>query len=122
MPRGGARGERERESSETSGARAADLRAARGGRVSIERRAAAGLVGGLSARQLEVLELVAVGMTNGEIAAMLVIAQSTANNHVHAILVRLDVARRGQATALLHLARDYRRTLDDPEKDEHLCP
>jgi len=55
----------------------------------------------LTPRQREVLELVEQGLSNGEIAARLCIAESTVKGHVHAVLERLHVSRRGQAAALL---------------------
>ena len=52
---------------------------------------------GLTARQLEVLSLVAGGMTNAEIAAKLVVSQRTAEHHVAAVLTKLGVTTRRQA-------------------------
>ena len=49
---------------------------------------------GLSAREVEVLELVAAGMTNGEIAERLFITRKTAAVHVTHILDKLGVANR----------------------------
>jgi DNA-binding CsgD family transcriptional regulator/tetratricopeptide (TPR) repeat protein len=54
---------------------------------------------GLTARQLEVLELVAEGMSDSEIAARLVLSQRTVGHHVGAILRKLGVRNRSQATA-----------------------
>jgi DNA-binding CsgD family transcriptional regulator len=54
---------------------------------------------GLTARELEVLELVAEGLRNAEIAERLVLSQKTVDHHVSAILRKLDVRTRGQATA-----------------------
>ena len=51
----------------------------------------------LSPRELEVLELVARGMDNNEIAAKLFISPRTAKNHVSSILSKLGVTNRIQA-------------------------
>ena len=54
----------------------------------------------LSAREREVLVLVAKGMTNREIAAQLVISDATARNHVSHILEKLGLSRRTEAATL----------------------
>jgi DNA-binding NarL/FixJ family response regulator len=51
----------------------------------------------LTARQLEVLQLLTVGMTNRGIARKLGIAEKTVKNHMQAIFNRLQVADRTQA-------------------------
>jgi DNA-binding NarL/FixJ family response regulator len=51
----------------------------------------------LSPRELEVLELVARGLDNKEIAAELCISPRTAKNHVSSILSKLGVTNRIQA-------------------------
>jgi non-specific serine/threonine protein kinase len=53
----------------------------------------------LTARELEVLQLVAAGRTNREIAAALSVTQRTAATHVTHILGKLDVESRVEATA-----------------------
>ncbi|MEU8250866.1 AAA family ATPase [Nonomuraea sp. NPDC048916] len=55
--------------------------------------------GGLTARELEVLRLVAEGLTNREIAQRLFIAQKTVSVHVSNILGKLDASTRTQAAA-----------------------
>ena len=55
--------------------------------------------GGLTARELEVLHLVAEGLTNREIAERLFIAQKTVSVHVSNILGKLEVSTRTQAAA-----------------------
>jgi ATP/maltotriose-dependent transcriptional regulator MalT len=54
---------------------------------------------GLSARELEVLRLVAAGKTNREIAAELVISEHTAARHVQNIFTKLRLSTRAAATA-----------------------
>jgi LuxR family maltose regulon positive regulatory protein len=53
----------------------------------------------LSERELEVLRLVATGVSNQEIADQLFIALSTVKKHVGNILVKLDTPNRVQAIA-----------------------
>ena len=53
----------------------------------------------LSDRELEVLHLSAAGLSNREIAETLVIALSTAKNHVRNVYGKLDVHSRTQAVA-----------------------
>jgi DNA-binding NarL/FixJ family response regulator len=52
---------------------------------------------GLTARQLEVLELVADGLTNAEIAERLIVSPRTAEHHVTAVLEKLGVTSRREA-------------------------
>lgn len=54
---------------------------------------------GLTAREHEVLRLVAAGKSNREIAAALVISEHTAARHVQNIFVKLDVTSRAAAGA-----------------------
>jgi DNA-binding CsgD family transcriptional regulator len=65
---------------------------------------------GLTAREFEVLRLVAAGRSNAEIAAELFIAAKTASVHVSNILAKLGVSSRGEAAATAHRLR-----LFDPE-------
>jgi DNA-binding NarL/FixJ family response regulator len=53
----------------------------------------------LTARETEILGLIAQGMANREIAETLSIEVRTVKNHVHSILGKLGVERRGQAVA-----------------------
>jgi DNA-binding NarL/FixJ family response regulator len=53
----------------------------------------------LSRREQEVLELVAAGLTNAEIAARLFITTKTAGNHVSNVLTKLGVRSRTEAAA-----------------------
>jgi DNA-binding CsgD family transcriptional regulator/tetratricopeptide (TPR) repeat protein len=61
---------------------------------------------GLSARELDVLRLVARGRSNREIGAALFISEHTAANHVRSILRKTDSTNRTEATAYA-----YRRGL-----------
>lgn len=57
------------------------------------------LGGVLTAREEEVLELVALGMSNARIAETLVITEKTAGHHVSRILAKLGVRNRTEAAA-----------------------
>ncbi|WP_328916392.1 MULTISPECIES: helix-turn-helix transcriptional regulator [unclassified Streptomyces] len=57
---------------------------------------------GLTARERDVLRLVAEGRTNRQIAEALFISPKTASVHVSNILAKLSVATRGEAAALSH--------------------
>ena len=67
-----------------------------GGAVSEDDRQAAG---GLTAREVEVLRLVAAGKTNREIATTLVISDHTVRRHLQNIFAKLGVSSRAAATA-----------------------
>ncbi|HKE78214.1 MAG TPA: AAA family ATPase [Solirubrobacteraceae bacterium] len=54
---------------------------------------------GLTARELEVLALVAKGMRNAQIAQRLVVSERTVDHHVSAVLRKLGVSTRGEAGA-----------------------
>jgi two-component system nitrate/nitrite response regulator NarL len=53
----------------------------------------------LTRRELEILALIDVGATNKDIAGRLHIELATVKNHVHNILQKLQVRRRGEAAA-----------------------
>ncbi|MEU6259673.1 LuxR C-terminal-related transcriptional regulator [Streptomyces sp. NPDC047043] len=55
--------------------------------------------GGLTGREIEVLQLVAAGATNRAIAAELVISEHTVARHLNNIFAKLDVSSRAAATA-----------------------
>ncbi|UGS34026.1 helix-turn-helix transcriptional regulator [Capillimicrobium parvum] len=57
---------------------------------------------GLTPREREVLELVALGATNREIGERLFMAEKTASVHVSRILAKLDVRTRTEAAAVAH--------------------
>ena len=54
----------------------------------------------LTDRELEVLALLAEGLSNAEIGQKLTISTSTAKHHVRAILSKLGAANRAEAVAL----------------------
>ena len=54
---------------------------------------------GLTAREIEVLELVGEGLRNADIAERLYLSEKTVGHHVSAILRKLDVRTRGEASA-----------------------
>jgi len=53
---------------------------------------------GLSAREVDVLRLIAEGLTNTQIAEQLVISPLTVNTHVRSIYNKLEVSSRSAAT------------------------
>jgi DNA-binding NarL/FixJ family response regulator len=57
----------------------------------------------LTSRENEILALVEQGRSNKEIARQLAISSATVKNHIHNILQKLQVNRRGQAAARLHV-------------------
>jgi two-component system nitrate/nitrite response regulator NarL len=74
------------------GRRVAELAAARRDAPALER---------LTGREREILELIAEGLSNKEIARRLGVRPLTVKNHVHNLLQKLEVRRRGEAAALL---------------------
>jgi DNA-binding CsgD family transcriptional regulator len=54
---------------------------------------------GLTARQLEVLQRIAAGESNAEIARRLVISEKTVDHHVSAVLAKVGVTNRREAAA-----------------------
>jgi DNA-binding CsgD family transcriptional regulator/tetratricopeptide (TPR) repeat protein len=66
------------------------------------RRTTSANIAGLTARQVEVLALIAQGLSNAEIAARLTLSPKTVDHHVSALLDKLGVASRGQAAAVAH--------------------
>ncbi len=65
----------------------------------------------LTARQKEVLHLIAEGMTNEEIAEQLVVAVGTVKNHVHNVLDKLNLVSRQDAATYLSLVRAEQESL-----------
>jgi ATP/maltotriose-dependent transcriptional regulator MalT len=70
---------------------------------------------GLTAREREVLQLVADGRSNNEIAERLVISRATASVHVSHILSKLGVASRVQAATLAHRRGLVSTQAEDPD-------
>jgi len=54
----------------------------------------------LTARELEILEMMAKGLTNKEIGSALQISGNTARNHVNNIIEKLAVADRTEAVTI----------------------
>src|SRR4029078_7217993 len=65
--------------------------------------APAGLMAGghdLSLRQVEVMEAIASGRTNPQIAKAFFLSEKTVKNHINQIFARLDVGSRAEAIAV----------------------
>ena len=60
-----------------------------------------GSIGNLTAREMDVLRCIERGLSNKEISRDLGIELSTVKNHVHNLLDKLGVHRRGEAAAQL---------------------
>jgi two-component system nitrate/nitrite response regulator NarL len=58
----------------------------------------------LTRREHEIITLVEKGLSNKEIARLLRIGNATVKNHVHSILTKLQVRRRGEAAAQIRRA------------------
>jgi DNA-binding NarL/FixJ family response regulator len=54
---------------------------------------------GLTEREVDVLRLIALGMTNQEIAADLFISEKTVDHHVSSILAKTGSANRAEAAS-----------------------
>jgi DNA-binding NarL/FixJ family response regulator len=70
----------------------------------VERPVAACDVSALTSREVEVLALVARGLSNKEIAGELTVSVPTVKTHVHNLLHKLGARRRADAARLLHVA------------------
>lgn len=81
--------------------RAAAALLRRVGALAADRPAASPPRGELTAREREIVELVALGLSNKAIAARLHVELATVKNHVHNILDKLQVRRRGEIAASL---------------------
>ena len=53
----------------------------------------------LTAREQQILDLIAEGLTNRQISSNLIISESTVENHIHHIFVKLGISNRAQAVA-----------------------
>ena len=61
-----------------------------------------GSIDGLTTREMEILRLMQQGVSNKTVSRELGIELSTVKNHVHSILAKLGVHRRGEAISLLY--------------------
>ena len=66
--------------------------------------------GSLTAREGQILQLIQQGMSNKMISRALGIELATVKNHVHSILVKLDIHRRAEAISLLYRPPNEKRT------------
>jgi DNA-binding CsgD family transcriptional regulator len=57
-------------------------------------------ISSLTARELEVIELIAAGKTNAEIAADLFLSQHTVRSHVKSVLAKLSARNRTEAAVV----------------------
>jgi NarL family two-component system response regulator LiaR len=68
----------------------------------------------LTAREIEVLQLLAKGLSNDEIAAQLVISEVTVRTHISHLLAKLHMANRVQAT--LYALREGIASIDEEKE------
>ena len=55
------------------------------------------MLSGLTAREQQILDLIAEGYTNRQISNDLFISEATVENHIHHIFVKLGISNRAQA-------------------------
>ena len=72
------------------------------GRAGVPNRASGSGMDDLTTREMEILRLMQEGVSNKTISRHLGIELSTVKNHVHSILAKLGVHRRGEAISLLY--------------------
>ncbi len=63
---------------------------------------------GLTARQLEILNLISKGLSNNEIGSKLFISPKTVDHHISAILSKLNIHSRFEAAAFVHSNQDQK--------------
>jgi DNA-binding NarL/FixJ family response regulator len=81
---------------------AATIEAVRAGQIAVpSRRALSGVQPGLSTREKQVMGLVALGFSNGEIASRLFVAESTIKSHLSSAFGKLGVRSRHEAVDLI---------------------
>jgi len=74
----------------------------RAGQIAVpSRRALSGVQPGLSTREKQVMGLVALGFSNGEIASRLFVAESTVKSHLSSAFGKLGVRSRHEAVDLI---------------------
>jgi DNA-binding NarL/FixJ family response regulator len=95
------------------------------GRASASQKAPnGGCIDGLTTREMEILRLMQEGVSNKTISRHLGIELSTVKNHVHSILAKLGVHRRGEAISLLYAHEKAERgwdvlpSLDSADSDD----
>jgi DNA-binding NarL/FixJ family response regulator len=74
------------------------------GRLPTPRADLVGRLDGLTPRELDVLRLVAKGLSNGEIARDLFLSETTIRTHIGHILMKLDARDRVQAVVFAYEA------------------
>jgi DNA-binding NarL/FixJ family response regulator len=78
------------------------IEAVRAGQITVpSRRALSGVQPGLSTREKQVMGLVALGFSNGEIASRLFVAESTIKSHLSSAFGKLGVRSRHEAVDLI---------------------
>jgi DNA-binding NarL/FixJ family response regulator len=76
----------------------------------------------LTDRERDILRLIGAGLSNKDIARQLNISLATTKAHVHNLLGKLKVRRRGEATAWIHGQRPGQSTLPPPDGQPALWP
>jgi DNA-binding NarL/FixJ family response regulator len=79
---------------------------------------------GLTPREHEIVALIDRGLSNKQIASELTLSLATVKNHVHSILDKLEVSRRGEAAAAVRGERHPQpiRAIADPERARRIDP